>query len=389
MSIILEPLSIFSPICVRMLPFFIIFFLFPMLGTDISAQTDSSPTLRIDLPVSTQGPLWPPSEMGDRKGNFLVVGGVILSRDASGRVVPVPGQAAIVSKETVPPLDSAGREDFSNQLGSAYRVLRPLYLTPGSEDLNMVLYTTSYGPPEGSWGGGPRIPMEGESKYNLNSVSTPCPELFPAESQRFEYRRPHAPLHKAPIWGFQGNNYVYDPDKGNQRDRIEERKIDFRRKKPITLGEYLAAQGRLLITLTQFSREVGEYTHATFSFRFRHLLPNSLYTIWAIRPHLFAPPNNGMRGRPDPLALPNVFITDHKGNARVTYEVRNPFPDPESEEGGNRIVGLAVDFHSDFQNWGACFARVGVGIDIHTHFNTRPNGILDITNFVTEEPPNN
>ena len=255
--------------------------------------------------------------------------------------------------------------------------------------MNMILFTTSYGPPEGSWGGGPRIPMEGDSTYNLSSLSTPCPELFPTESQRFDYRRPRVPLHIAPIWGFEGNNYVYDPDRGIQRDRREERSLDFRRNSPITLGEYLAARGRLIIRLTKYSREAGGFTHARFSFTFKHLIPNSLYTIWAIRAHLFAPPVNGVRGRPDPLALPNVVITDRKGNARVTYEVQNPFPDPTSEEGGNRILGLAVDFHSDFQNWGACFARVGVGIDIHTHFNTRPNGIPDITNFVTKEPSRN
>ena len=131
MSKILDPPRIFSPVFVRVLPLSLIFFLFSLPVTEVSAQTNSSRTMIIDLPVSTQGPLWPPSEIVDRDGNFVILGGVILSRDASGRVVPVPGQAAIVSKETIPPLDSAGREDFSNQLGSAYTVLRTLDLSPG------------------------------------------------------------------------------------------------------------------------------------------------------------------------------------------------------------------------------------------------------------------
>ena len=129
---------------------------------------------RIKLTNSTQGPLWPPSEVLDKDGNFVLVGNVI--KEVAPGQNSLEWDAVIVSKDTVPPLDSSGREDYSNPLGAPYKIVRSLDLRKGSEDLDMELYSVSFGPYMGDFGGGPRMPKLGESKYNLNGAETSCPE---------------------------------------------------------------------------------------------------------------------------------------------------------------------------------------------------------------------
>ena len=105
-----------------------------------------------------------------------------------GQVSPVPGQALLVDKNTMPPLDESGMENPS--LGGApYQVIRSLDLSAGSADLDMVLHSNSYGPANGS-GGRPNIPREGETAYNLNGAGIVCGEVFPASSQADTYMRP-------------------------------------------------------------------------------------------------------------------------------------------------------------------------------------------------------
>src|SRR5690242_21774164 len=70
---------------------------------------------------TTQGPLWPPSTVTDKDGNFVVVGS-ILTQTRPGVVTSVTG-AALVSKDTVPPLDANGREDFSDPMAAPYKIL--------------------------------------------------------------------------------------------------------------------------------------------------------------------------------------------------------------------------------------------------------------------------
>jgi hypothetical protein len=253
------------------------------------------PSVSVPLPNSTQGPLWPPSEVVNEDGDFILVG-TVLTEVAPGQIVPLPKQAVLVSKETVPPLDKNGREDFSNVLGAPYKVIRPLDLTPGSTDLEMVLHTSSFGPFEGLFGGGPRIPREGESPYNLNGVLPFCPELFPSASQRDSYTRPSFPFHKAPIWGFQGDQLAYDVDTGEPYDPHTgsdcppegcpgENSVDTRRTTPITLDEWLRARGEVTITLTRFNKEVNAYTAARFDLHFKDLPPNgSSKTLIAFLP---------------------------------------------------------------------------------------------------------
>jgi hypothetical protein len=239
--------------------------------------------------------------------------------------------------------------------------------------------------------------MEGQSPYNLNGALPSCPELFASSSQRLAYRRPSVPLHAAPIAGFQGDQIAYAVDSGAPYDPRTasgagcgegcsgENAIDVRRTKPITLGEYLRAKGELTVTLTRYGAEVDAYTAARFDFSFERLLPDSVYTIWAIRANAMQP--RPQLRLPNPLGIPNIFVTDRKGNATFSTEIPDPFPDPATDDGGLRIVGLAVDFHSDFQTWGACPARLGPGVEIHAQFNTPVDGTLDLTPFITRPAP--
>ena len=366
-------------------------------------RTCGPPTLHIKLSPTTQGPTWPPAAQCDENGDFILVGSV-LTEVSPGRIVSVPRQAVIVSKDTVPPLNAQGREDFSNPFGAPYKVLRKLDLSPGSRDLNLVLHSVSWGPHEGDWGGNaPRMPRLGESQYNLNSFATKgltSPELFPSKSQRFTYTRPSFPLHKVPIMGFQGDQVAYDVDTGEPYTPVfrggagcppegcaGEDVINFRREEPITLGEWLKAEVWLTITLCNFKRTNGPYgihTAARFDVQARNLLPNSLYTIMMIRASQFHP--SPLQKIPDASVLPNAMITDWQGSARSSRVIPNPFPDPATDDAGLRIVGVGIGFKPDFAVWGAYPFRLNPGADIHAQITSFADGTRELTSFITEVP---
>lgn len=348
-----------------------------------------APGAKRDFNVTTQGPFWPPSTVVDKDGNFVVVG-TVLKKDKSGTVVPVPNQAALVSKNTVPPLDSNGVEDFTNFVSAPYDVIRYLDLGPRGRDRKIELFTPSFGPSKGSFGGGPRIPKEGESPYNLNMIPSPCPEIFPASSQEYNFTRGSYPLHQYPVLGFQGDQVAYDADTGAAYDPMTrsgpgceagcsgESMVDFARDEPITLGEWLKAKGDFKVQLTRYSGKAGGYTAAKFQLNFKRLLPNSVYTAWALKQRVFS------QGRfPGPLGVPNVFTSDEFGNAEMTVELPNPFPDRNIDEEGLRLIGIEVSYHPDAQNWGACGEKHGVGYRIFNWFDMKPDGSRDFEHLVT------
>lgn len=356
-------------------------------------QKGDGPSIVIELPLSTQGPLWPPSELANKNGDFVVIG-TLLEENENGGVAIVPGQAIIVSKDTIPPLDSSGREDFSNPFAAPYKVKRHLDLSQGSKDLEMELYSLSVGPYSGDFGGGARIPKQGESQYNLNGTELSCPEIFPASSQSKDFIRPGFPLHQVPIWGFQGDQVQYDADTYSPSDPFNgtgancpesgcsgENLVTPRRTKAITLGEYIKARGKVKITLTRYSVSQQEYTAARLDFTFRKLLPNSVSTIWGIRANnMFPMPKVQL---PSPLAIPNIIIADNKGNARFSVELKNPFPDPSIDDKGLRVMALALSLHSDMNPWGGCASLLGGGVDTHTLFVAAPGGPLGLTDLIT------
>lgn len=354
------------------------------------------------LPNSTQGLLWPPSEVADKDGNYIVVG-FVLAKTSSGNITLLPNQAVIVDKNTVPPLDSNGREDFTNVFGAPYKIIRELDLRPGSPDLDIVLHTQSFGPVAGDVGiggkAGPRSPRAGDSAFNLNSMLPVCPEIFPSPSQVGVFTRPSFPLHKVPIIGFQGDQVARDVVSGQLIDPHlasgpgcgftgcpGENVADELERPPITLGKWLSSSAKVKITLTRFNKEVNAFTAAKFDLRFKGLLPRSMYTVWAIRHNVDFP-------RPDirlanPLGIPSVFITDDKGNGTFSAEVTNPFRDPATDAQGLRVIGLAVVYLPGFQTSGACIGLLGPGVDFTEVFNTFVDGTFDFTNFITKQPPN-
>ncbi len=353
-----------------------------------------APTLKMDLPLSTQGPLWPPGEFVDENGDFVVIGNAV-KEVAPGVIGMVPGQAILVSKDTVPPLDENGVEDFRNPFAAPYNIIKELDLSPGSPDNDIVLYTNSYGPPSGNFGGAGRIPREGESKYNLNSRNI-CLDLFPTSSQKYQYKQPSFPLHEAPLWGMQGGRQVaYDPDTGMQFDPnlgsgsqcpmpgcSGENLVDeYPIKEAITLGRYLEAEGKMEINLSDFDELSGGYTAADFSFKFEKLLPNSVYTIWALRTNFFHP---GPAARvPDPITLSNIITSDKEGNGKLSFKLSNPFPSHQTDNSGTRIIGIVVVYHSDQVSWSACPGRTGPGVETHSIFSTMVSGLPEVTDLVT------
>lgn len=356
------------------------------------------PRMRMELPVSSQGPFWPPAEVVNENGDFVQVG-ITLEEQEDGSVVLNPGQTVLVDRDTQPALGEDGMIDPDRWFSAGHDVIREL----GLQDLDTVLHSLSFGPPEGF--NSPRIPREGTSPFNLNGDLTVCSEMFPADSQKDSYTRPSYPLHKVPVFGFQGDGIAYDVDTGEAfdpetaTDRPDcassgcpgEDAVDHRSQEPITLLDWLRSKGMLEIALTK-PNESGQYTHARFSFELRDMLPNAVYTVWAARPRQIPVPGMFERRDIDPLATPNLLVTDADGNASAEFEVPNPFPARETDLRGMRIVGLSIVYHSNHQNWGACFSPYGPGVDVHVVFSTlnrpAPEGALfaPLTNFETVAP---
>jgi len=339
-----------------------------------SVASNAFNTLNMTLPNTTQGPFWPPAAFMDKNGDFVVVGTLLMQAE-DGTVLPMFNQAAIVSKDTVPPLDSDGREDFRNPFGAPYRIVRYLDLSEGSVDLGLRLYTNSFGPVEGNFGGGPRVPREGESVYNLNGVGIACPELFPSASQRYTYTRESLPLHKSPIAGFMGDGTTYDVDTGENLVSSEP-VLDVRRNKPITLAEWLKADVRLQIKLINYDEARKAYTAARFKVAAKGLLPNSLFQVVLARSSFIS----------DLGSPTSHLITDEDGAAQVSFTIDNPFPDPATDTQGLRIVGMGIGFKSDFATLGGCPNRLGPGVDTHAAVLSAADGTQDFTGFITVSP---
>lgn len=362
----------------------------------VAKGPNTPPVVIVDIPAATQGPLWPPSEVTNEAGDFLTVG--ILLHEIPGRIFALPelGAAALVSKDTAPPLDANGNKINNNWFLAGYDIIRRLDLSPGSPDLDMVLYNLSMGPPEDG-GNIPRVPRVGDSAFNLYTDEYPCQELFPSDSQRQTYSRPRFPLHEIPIWGYQGDQIALDVNTGDPfdpfgtggpgcgtgcsgEDLLDDRAID----RPITLGDWLGGTARVKIQLEDFDEVVGGYTAAEFDFRLENALPNSMYSIWTIRPRRI--PGSDFAPQADPLSIHNVILTDENGDGRGIFHVRHPFQDPDNDPKGLRIEGVVIAWHPDFQNWGACGALMGAGIDLMTAFNSLSRGNLDFTPFITVPP---
>jgi hypothetical protein len=256
-----------------------------------------------ELSLTTQGPTYPPSEVMDADGNFIVIGRLNLESD-EGALCQEWG-AAIVGSDSITP-------KFGENV--PYNIIKLLDLNNLCDDANKVLYTLP-------------LPL-------------PCnnyPMIFaPSQTPAFVNKRESYPLHLAPI-----------PD---------ERKLDGRKlKEPITLAQWVKAKGHLCVEVENGNLE------AVFSFRFKSLIPNSLYTVMALRELDLNPISPS---RPGPLGIPNVFITDQEGNATYRVTMPNPF-EAKAIKGRNRIVNVVVLWMSTQMSYGGAIGHYGLGGDIH------------------------
>lgn len=328
-------------------------------------------SVTVALQNMTQGPVWPPSEVADSDGNFILVGGFILSQDESGQIVRVPNfNGVLVSKDTVPPLKN-GIEDFSgrNLFGAPYKVIRNLDLQPGSRDMEQVLYSLSSGPFFGNFGGGhPKIPGQKDSKYNLNCEPLWNQLISPKGADTPDFYRPSYALHEMPIWRMDEIPDVLsvgvrvDPD-GGEHPQISTPAF---MRSPIKLKDYIRAKGEVKITLLKRGTDSDAFTHGRFDFSIRDLLPNSVFTIFAVHGVSLLPPDDPRFRLAFPLGFPSIVLTDNSGNARASFELFNPFPHPTNDPHLNRLAGIVVIYQSDFQSWGGAITAVGTGGGAHT-----------------------
>ncbi len=330
-----------------------------------SGAPDSGPSISVALTGTTQGPFWPPSEVMDQDGNFIVVGGFILTEVSPAKIVPIPNErGVIVSKNTKPPLTD-GKEDFSNPLGAPYQIVRELDLGPNGKDWTLRPHSLSAGPFVGDFGGGrPRVPSLGQGQYNLNANPLWNRSFLPVGHESPQFCRPSYALDQVPIVRLDEiPSYisigVRAPSSGQQSASNFERQ-------PITLRDLLAGQGRLQITPLPLGGNLSSLTGARFDFSLEGLLPHSLYGFWALHAVSLLSPSDPNFLLPVPLALPNLIITDERGNASASFEMQNPFPDPARDAGGNRLVAIAVLYYSDLQSWGAALSGIATGVNAHT-----------------------
>jgi hypothetical protein len=256
------------------------------------------------LSLTTQGPTYPPSEVMDGQGRFIVIGRV--NRPAPGGGVRSEWSRALVAADSPVPA-------FGEQL--PYRIVRELPPVLSAEDEALVLHTLP-------------LPL-------------PCnndPRVFAPEQcpQAGTLRRPSYAFHQVPI-----------PDlRAEDGPRVT---------KPITLGRWCRAQGALSVRRSDDGRSAG------FEFEFSGLIPDSMYTVMSLRQRDLDP-----RGpsRPGPLGVPNVFMSDEQGRARYRARLPNPFPAP-GQPGANRVVNVVVLWMSYQMNRGGAIGWYGLGGDIH------------------------
>lgn len=271
-----------------------------------------------DLSVTTQGPLYPPSEIMDENGDFVVIGRINRA-GPDGRTVADWGSAVVSADSPLPP--------FGQHL--PYTVVRELPDALSAEDAAISLHTLP-------------LPLPCNN-YHMLFAPEQRPDAHGVE-------RPSYPLHEAPI-----------PDA-----RFED---GLRTRDPIRLAQWVKARGQLEVAVAPDRRS------ASFSFSFTGLIPDSLYTVMSLREHDLDPDGPT---RPGPLGIPNVFMTDRHGMAHYQATLPNPFPAAGSP-GANRVINVIVLWMSYQQNYGGAIGHFGLGGDIHAQLKLQGPSFQEFT----------
>ena len=273
-------------------------------------------TRAFQLSVTTQGPTYPPSEVMDAQGNFVVIGRVN-KPSGTGRVSSEWGAALVRQASEVPP--------FGEQ--RPYDILRELDLSPRSKDLDIVLHTLP-------------LPLP-----NNNYPIVFGPEQLPNPDK---VRRASYPFHAVPV-----------PDL-----RFEDGP---RNMEPVTLGQWIAARGVVTVTLS------SNRHYANFAFEFSDLIPNTLYTVMSLREKDLDPTGPT---RPGPLGIPNVFITDNLGGGKFWATLPNPFPGTTTTN-RNRVVNVILLWMSSRMSHGGAIGLHGLGGDVHAQLKLTQPGFYE------------
>jgi len=277
----------------------------------------------LDLSPTTQGPTYPPSEVMDADGNFIVIGRVNRVDEASGTVRSEWGGAIVAADSPLPP--------FGQNL--AYRVIRnvnPDALT--EQDRGLVLCTLP-------------LPLPGNN-YPMLFAPEQCPHAA-------QLVRPSYPFHLAHI-----------PDQRPEDGR--------RLQTPVTLGDWLEASGQVTVTVAADGRS------AHFALEFAGLIPDSLYTMMVLRQRDLDPAGPT---RPGPLGIPSAFVTDGRGRGIHTAVMPNPFPAPLPAADGrpsNRVINVILLWMSSQCCYGGAIGIHGLGGDIHAQLKLRGPSFLDL-----------
>ncbi|MER6214187.1 hypothetical protein ACWC5F_24935 [Streptomyces sp. NPDC001272] len=263
-----------------------------------------------ELSLTTQGPLYPPSEVMDADGNFVVVG--MINRTArDGATRPEWGAAVVSPDSPLPPFGTL----------APYTVVRELDTAPDGADKDIVLYTLP-------------LPLPCN---NYSMVF--APDQLPEAGQ---VKRPSHAFHEVPIPDLR-------PEDGPKVTG------------PVTFGAWMRASGTLEVGVT------SDGHRGTFGFEFSRLVPDSVYTVMSLRARDLDPAGPT---RPGPLGVPNVFVTDADGNGRYHATLPNPFPDP-GLPGANRVINVVVLWMSYQRSYGGAIGEFGLGGDIHAHLKLR------------------
>ncbi|MCD9496571.1 hypothetical protein [Photobacterium carnosum] len=251
------------------------------------------------LSVTTQGPLYPPSEVMDSQGNFVVIGLI-----PSGNKL-IWGRAIVSSDSNLP------------QLGciAPYNILQDINNMTRKMQSDVILYTLPL-----------PIPM---NNYGM----TFAPEQRPQANTE---TRNSIPLNEGYIADF----------------RVADGK---REVAPITLADWLDGEGWLDVQL------IDDKKRAKFSFTFTKLVPNSVYTVMSLRENDLAqenPTRPGPLGIPNSFItdsqgnadfwaeLPNPF-PDHSLNGNRVINVVVLYMSSRQTYGGAiGIYGLGGDIHA-------------------------------------------
>ncbi|CAK0777375.1 Secreted protein [Azospirillaceae bacterium] len=272
----------------------------------------------IELSVTTQGPTYPPSEVMDADGNFIVIGRI--NRCEPNGMTSSNWGAAIVSPDS--PTPPFGRNFPYNIV----RELNPNALS--SADKALVLHTLP-------------LPLP---CHNYPMVFSPeqCPD---AE----KIVRHSLPFHKAHIPDFR-------PEDGR---RLAE---------PVTLEAWMKARGQVEV------RVAADKRSAEFRLEFDNLIPNSLYTVMSLRSRDLDPLEPT---RPGPLGIPNAFITDDRGHGAHTAVLPNPFPRLGTPR-ANRVINVILLWMSTQCAHGGAIGLFGLGGDIHAQLKLQTAGFLEL-----------